>query len=837
MSPSAASNILPLNMDSEDRPPLRPEEARALLRTCFARYQKQLREMANASLEMSGDLFESKSTVPDGEIEAFRQKQGEWLAHFVKSLEDLFELRLSGQRRKGRRPDADASARTLKILTAFDHEKQTALTEAAAFLARFTRRELSALDLRISELLEDGSTRTLDNPLSASYVLDALGSTSRAVYPHPGIWRPLMERLIADMTPGMNKVYISLNRMLADHGVLPEIKAALRARSRHRPNDDRELFATFSSLMQVTEQPVPTDVVVPDFLSEPGTAPALVFTNRPANSPAAPVPSPAPSDIDARAILAGLQSLAAAGTRTAGGDSTARLAAGPATSATTPGVPSFAAGGQDFPSLEPLMALGTSTQLFATLAQWQKLDLPAAIARLNRVQTGAGDVTPMPGAPTVAATAGELEGGSNSGVVLPMNLIPYIREAIAGQISNPSDEITMDVIALLFDYIFRDASIPEPLRALFGRLQVPVVKAGLLDRSFFSDRRHAARLFLDRLADAAIGSGNDAAYRAAFEQIASSVIDEICRDFEIDVAVFHNADARLAAFVERERRTTADAVSGEVAAALAAEAGESDRAEARAAVRDRLAGLDVPFAVRSFVETTWSEYLAELRRQHGSESEPCTSALGTLDEMLWSIVAKERSGQKARLTKMIPTLVGSLRKGAIAARVPPERAREFFEALYALHMAAIKAGTAVIEPGPVAAPPAAGTASRTADAVPATDAAAPQVAAPAQVPVVNVHDFVSEMAVGTWLEFTLDGDRVNARLSWASPLRTRYIFTSRSCARALAYTPEELAYELGSGKASLLVEPVPLWDRAVSAALDTLAARNPAAGRPAAASA
>jgi hypothetical protein len=56
----------------------------------------------------------------------------------------------------------------------------------------------------------------------------------------------------------------------------------------------------------------------------------------------------------------------------------------------------------------------------------------------------------------------------------------------------------------------------------------------------------------------------------------------------------------------------------------------------------------------------------------------------------------------------------------------------------------------------------------------------------------NVHDYVSEMPVGTWLEFLLGGERVNARLSWASPLRTKYIFTSRSRSRALAYSPERI---------------------------------------------
>ena len=63
-----------------------------------------------------------------------------------------------------------------------------------------------------------------------------------------------------------------------------------------------------------------------------------------------------------------------------------------------------------------------------------------------------------------------------------------------------------------------------------------------------------------------------------------------------------------------------------------------------------------------------------------------------------------------------------------------------------------------------------------------------------------------------------------------SPLRTKYIFTSRSRGKAFMFTPEELAWEINAGNVSLLLEPVPLFDRAVSAALDTLAAQKPATG-------
>ena len=433
-----------------------------------------------------------------------------------------------------------------------------------------------------------------------------------------------------------------------------------------------------------------------------------------------------------------------------------------------------------FPSLDPLMALGTSTPLFATLAHWQRLDLPTAIAQA---------------APRTAA-------GDAGGNVVPLNLIPHIRAAIDDQISNDTDRITMDVIALLFDYIFRDKSIPDALRSLFGRLQVPIVKAALLDRSFFSDKRHSARQLLDNLADAAVGATHDENYRAAFTALAAEVVDGICRDFEIDVAVFRTANARLAEFIEAERRNVATATTDDVAAALTAEQSESDRSHVRAFLRDRLAGVDVPFEVRGFVETVWAEHMAQLRHDHGPDSAEWNAAVGTLDDMLWSIVAKDRTAQKARLTKMIPSLIGALRRGAAAQNVAPERARAFLEALYELHIAAIK--------------------PKAEDAAPAAAVAAP----PPSAPVISIHDYVSEMAVGTWLAFTKEDKTINARLTWVSPLRTKYLFTSRSRARAFVYTPEELGYELGAGLVQLVVEPVPLFDRAVSAALDTLAARQ-----------
>jgi hypothetical protein len=254
-------------------------DGRGLLRQAYTMYAADMAELARTSIETTNDLFELSDYVSRAEAQEFQDKRGEWVKKFDAVLLDLFERRLAGDRRKGRRPDFDASLASLRVLTAFDHDKQAALTAATGFLVRFTKRELEAMDLRVADLLGERATRELDNPFSPTYLLDALGVTSRAIYPVAKVWRPLMERLVADITPSANKVYIRLNRFLADRNVLPDIKAALRAKSDLWPEDDKDLLPAFSRLMSEAG-PLPTDIVIPPTFSDPNAPLALRFADK-----------------------------------------------------------------------------------------------------------------------------------------------------------------------------------------------------------------------------------------------------------------------------------------------------------------------------------------------------------------------------------------------------------------------------------------------------------------------------------------------------------------------------------------------------------------------------
>lgn len=789
---------------------LSSDEAKALLRECFAEFQSGLIALVHVSIETTNDLFDSNPFVSEADVADFRGKRAQWVERFGQTLGELFERRLGGTRRQGRRPDFDASLATLRVLNTFDHEKQASLTSSTQFLYRLTRRELDAIDLRVGALFGEARIREVDNPFSPDYVLDAIGLSSRALYPNPRVWRPLMERLLSDVTLGINRTFIKVNRFLADHHVLPEIKAQLRARSQLRPRDDAELLPTFLRLFKearsaAADDLLAFDVAVPAASASTSTELRDLPTSAPAGARTAPPGSASPPSrsVTPASAAQSIDASSASALTAALNPYIADLARG-LQSSEAAGAPT--AVGSGLPQVDPLMAIGSLSAAVAVLDRWQRLD------------------------PGLGRRDGHTPPGDAEGRAAAMNRIPFIRAAIDDKVVNSTDKITMDVIGLLFDYIFRDPSIPEDMRSLFTRLQVPILKTALLDRSFFSDRKHPARRLLDHLAAAAIGATGDAGYRAAFELTAAGVIEEVCRDFQVDVGVFDMADRKVQEFVEADVQKGAGALGTEVAAALAAEEGEADRSAVRALIRDKLSGLDVPFDVRSFSETIWAEYLTSVRLAQGAQSDAWRRGIRTLEDVLWSLTAKERSAQKARLAKLVPEMIRNLRAGAAAVNVGDERIKPLLDAMYQLHMAAIKPPAAPSSDDarsrdtivPSASATAAGVESGAAEKS-AGEKLNPSEPGP-RIP--NVHDFVAEMVVGTWLAFGEGDKTVTARLAWISPLRSKYLFTTRERSRAIVATPEDLAWQLGAGKASLIVEPVPLFDRAVSAALDTLAAQK-----------
>jgi hypothetical protein len=414
----------------------------------------------------------------------------------------------------------------------------------------------------------------------------------------------------------------------------------------------------------------------------------------------------------------------------------------------------------------------------------------------------------------------------------PEALVNVVRNVKA---SAPSlgavDAMTIDIVAMLFDYIFDDRHIPASVKALIGRLQIPTLKVALMDKSFFSSKAHPARRLIDLLAEASMGlDASTAAGRAALEMVEKAV-GRVLEEFEADVTPFESAIADVESFVDDQKRAEEQIVERSARLIEARERQELARMVAEEEVSRRLAVRQwVPPAVRTMLERDWMRALTDVHAVEGEGSGTWQGFMLTMDDLLWSVEPKCTSEERKRLVTMLPAMLRHLHDGLHRAKTEDADRDAFFGSLVDCHAAAVKAGLRgiAIVPDTPPPPPPVEPVSIESEVIPAGDVQVEEIrlktSRGSQVRNVFTRTGVwTNLQRGTWVEFTRPShEPMRARLTWISPNKGVYLFTNpMSEASALSVSPEALAEQMRLGQARVL-DDAALVDRAVDSMLATL---------------
>ncbi|WP_232417805.1 DUF1631 family protein [Methyloversatilis thermotolerans] len=413
----------------------------------------------------------------------------------------------------------------------------------------------------------------------------------------------------------------------------------------------------------------------------------------------------------------------------------------------------------------------------------------------------------------------------------PVNLLRDFRSSDLGRHLGQFDAITVDIVAMLFDLIFNDANIADPIKALVGRLQIPLVKVAMLDRSFFSSRAHPARHLLDLISDAMLRWGRDVGHDDPLYLKLAEIVDRILRDFERDISLFEACNNDLEAFIRDIEAE--EAKRAEAAAQLAAER-EQDRLRREDARRradddidDRLR-TPLPTVVQSLLDGAWRTLLRMLAERGDEADVDYRQALVTADELIWSVQPKADPDERRGLVQALPGLLRRLNQGFDTAQIHPSDKLLLLNGLFDLHAQWIKPGVPSAPPPVTQWVPGAASAN---DALPAPEVVTEHIEhdgleyedislnLPAQVDF-DAETRIMELKRGDWLEFRqADGSFVRMRLNWVSPQRGIYLFTNPASPRATSIAPDALALQLSRGDARV-VDAAPMFERAVSQALN-----------------
>ena len=215
---------------------------------------------------------------------------------------------------------------------------------------------------------------------------------------------------------------------------------------------------------------------------------------------------------------------------------------------------------------------------------------------------------------------------------------------------NQIAEKTIDFIELVFDAIIEDEDISDTIKALLLRLQIPVIKASMLDQEFFIYDDHPARILLDKISEVGVGitEHTDEIY-IKLDKIVSQLVSE----YELDTKTFQNALGKLNAYVE-ERENEARAKEEE---AQQQALREHARNTVLKSLRGVTAGKTLPEPIHALVLKRWPTLMFNHYLKAGKENDEWVAILECLRDIIDSVQPLQSAEDLAHLVAEKDSLV------------------------------------------------------------------------------------------------------------------------------------------------------------------------------------
>jgi hypothetical protein len=391
------------------------------------------------------------------------------------------------------------------------------------------------------------------------------------------------------------------------------------------------------------------------------------------------------------------------------------------------------------------------------------------------------------------------------------------------------DEDTIDLVGMLFEFILEDRNLPAAMQVMLARLQIPYLKAAILDRKMFSHRQHPARRLLDSLAEQAKSWSEESDRDHRLHEKVKSIVDQLLHDFDDDMGIFERLLTDLQQFQDVNKRRSELAEQRVAESARGREKLEQARRRAAREILERIGTQKLPPLIHGVLARAWANHLVLTLLRQGEDSPEFKAALRFIDEFIASTRPANDTTSRQTLRQMLPGIERALRQGLANVAFQEQDVERLLSQLHAYYRQQL--GEA---PAADAAEVAAANEEDVAMlAIP--DSIQPVLdrqAAPAdileeeelaEVPPDSPEWYqVQALQPGNWLEFTLDDEPpARAKLSWISPMSGRYLFVNRRGLKVADYAPRELASLFADGKARVLAANA-LFDRAMTAIVGKL---------------
>ncbi|MEZ0472238.1 DUF1631 family protein [Luteimonas salinilitoris] len=374
---------------------------------------------------------------------------------------------------------------------------------------------------------------------------------------------------------------------------------------------------------------------------------------------------------------------------------------------------------------------------------------------------------------------------------------------------SPEDNDTFELLGMLYGQIESEIRDDAPTSPLVHALQLPLLRAALLDRGFFLHGHHPARQLLDTVAESAASWLDRNELDPQLVPLMRQAVAEVAEKFEDDPTVFADANARLQERLQLHARKAEMLERRHVEAARGKEKLEIAKLRAAEALENAIGEQRLPRFVRALLNQAWVDVLTLTLLRQGGDSDDWQRQL----DATRGIVAACGSGGVPEDPELIAHVEASLglvgyhgeEAAVIAQRLAGGRSDSGDDPASRTELALkLKARAHLGEDK--------------------AKAAAPRL--PPRTPTEQAHyEQLRVMPFGAWIEFVTNqqGDVVRRRLSWYSTVTDHALFVNQRGQRVDERSLDSLSRMFAGRQARLVTaQRAHLVDRAWQAAVGAL---------------
>ena len=424
--------------------------------------------------------------------------------------------------------------------------------------------------------------------------------------------------------------------------------------------------------------------------------------------------------------------------------------------------------------------------------------------------------------------------------------VSEVRNSIRQQLRNDDDTVEMlgkkdtdviNLVSMMFDFILDDQDLPTAMKALLGRLQIPMLKVAILDDTFFKTEDHPARRLLNSLAKAGVGWDEQAKSSDQLYKKLEETVFTILNDFEDDISIFdqllesfesfyNDQQTRVAAVDERTREAEENRARADMA-----------RTIVQQALNRRLNGRKLPFAVVRLLQEGWRHVLYLACLKEGTESESWRQAVKVVDALIWSVMPPAGDAQWVeRLRGVAPKLSNSLRKGLVSVHFDTLQTETLLREIAKVHQEIIDGfdtpvveildpETAKAQPDFVGTPvdQALKSGAGSVKGLVLPKAEISSIYEGETLPASDRHVIaVKQLNIGSWIEFIHSERRDRHKLVARIRTSEKLIFANRRGIKVAEMSQMQLAVEFSQGRARIVEEQPQIIDRALESVVGGL---------------